>query len=415
MVRYPDCAKEYDLVCLFRLEGAFDQACLIRAFDDLIRRHAMLRTVIGLGEEGYEQHVHGSAVVNMAVRHWGDRRAHDVAEALAAERCGADEVLNGHPLFRPALHTTADGVVLSVTLHHLIYDGWSLSVIWRDLSEFYAARTEGRSARIDPLSFSYPDFVREQRRLWPERARRSMDFWRSTLAGAPPAVPWDPPAQWRPEGSTWQTFRREFGDACPGALYAVRQVARENRISPSMVLLGATAAAVAHATGQRDLLLGTDTAGRDGGKDAWNVVGHCVNMRVTRLRIELADTPITLARKAGEAWRASEPHHHVYEDRILEVCGEPEPLKVNFAGTAGDEYEMPHLGHAVVTALDTPTPSHDRRPVKLRWHITGDGLRGSVTYRPAKVSERAVSDLTSALTSVIRELRTEAAEEDVRG
>ncbi|MFV0133854.1 condensation domain-containing protein [Streptomyces sp. HMX87] len=406
MTRYPECAEQYDLVCLFRVDGALDRASLVGAVDDVTQRHAMLRSVITPGDSGYEQCVADSASGRTTVREWGHRGMREVAAALAAERCATDEVLNGQPLFRSALHITADGTLLSFALHHLVYDGWSLSVIWRDLSEFYSARVEGRPARLNPLAYDYPDFIRDQRRSWPEVAGRSLGFWQAVTAGAPSAASWEPPARERPEGDTWQTVRHTFTLA-PGSLSAVRRVARENRLSPSMVLLGATASAVARTTGQRDLLLGTDTAGRDS-KRSWDVVGHCVNARLTRLRTTATDTPLRLSRRTGEAWQASEPHRHVYEDRILDACGGPEPLKVNFAGAAGDEFDAPRLGRAVLTALDVPLPARDRRPAQIRWQFTEDELRGRITYRPAKVAESAVRALASALTSAVGELSAEA-------
>ncbi|MEU4982754.1 condensation domain-containing protein [Streptomyces sp. NPDC021969] len=408
MTRRPECAEQYDLVSLFRVDGPLDREALAAAVDDLTRRHAMLRTVVTAHDGGHGQYVADPPGRRLAVREWGDGGASDVAGALAAERCGADEVLAGAALFRAALHTTADGTLLSFALHHLIYDGWSLSVIWRDLSEFYAARTRGRPARLSPLTYDYPDFVRDQRRSWPELAERSMGFWRDVTTGAPSAVPWGPPPAKGAGADTWQTARHTF-TAAPGSQAAVRGVARENRLSPSMALLGATAWAVARTTGQRDLLLGTDTAGRDRGR-GWDVVGHCVNARITRLAAPPVDAPLRVACRAGEAWRSSEPHRHVYEDHVLDACGGPEPLKVNFAGAAGDEFDSPRLGPAVVTALDVPASARDRRAVQVRWQFTEQELRGRITFRPAAVAEGVVDELAAALASAVGELSTGAGE-----
>ncbi|MET9356575.1 condensation domain-containing protein [Streptomyces sp. NPDC006617] len=407
MTRRPECAEQYDLVSLFRVDGPLDGDALAAAVDDLTRRHAMLRTVVTAHDGGHGQYVANSPCRRLAVREWEHRGASDVVEALAAERRGADEVLDGAALFRAALHTTADGTLLSFALHHLIYDGWSLSVLWRDLSEFYAARTLERPAGLSPLTYDYPDFVRDQRRDWPELAERSMGFWRDVTAGAPSAVPWAPPA----EGGcadTWRAARHTF-TMNSGSQAAVRRVARRNRLSPSMALLGATAWAVARTTGQRDLLLGTDTAGRDRGR-GWDVVGHCVNARITRLTAPHAESPLHLARRAGEAWRSSEPHRHVYEDHVLDACGEAEPLKVNFAGAAGDEFNSPRLGPAVLTALDVPVPARDRRAVQVRWQFTEEELRGRITFRPAEVAEGVVDELATALASAVGELCTGAGE-----
>jgi hypothetical protein len=99
---------------------------------------------------------------------------------------GAADVAAGHPLFRARVIEVEAGVhVLAVTIHHLVYDGLSFPVLWRDLSELYAARLAGRPADLPPLWRSYADYAEWQRDSWPALAARALPFWTAVVDGSP--------------------------------------------------------------------------------------------------------------------------------------------------------------------------------------------------------------------------------------
>ncbi|WP_447189362.1 amino acid adenylation domain-containing protein [Streptosporangium sp. G12] len=177
------------------------------------------------------------------------------------------------PLVRARLIRLAeDDHVLAVTAHHIVFDGWSQDVFYRDLSAAY--RGEPRV----PAGASFADYARWSR----ERSDGDgVDWWREHLRDAPMVLdlPRDTP---RPPVQTFFGALRtaeidaEIGDR-------VRKLAVRLGVTPYPVLLAAFAQLLARLSGQRDLLVGTPYADR--GHVAFeSLIGMCVRMLPLRLR-----------------------------------------------------------------------------------------------------------------------------------
>src|SRR6185369_6071741 len=76
--------------------------------------------------------------------------------------------------------------LLAVNLHHMVADGWSMSILVREIAAFYAARREGRAPDLPELPLQYPDYALWQRRhSGDEELAAGLAYWRWQLAGSP--------------------------------------------------------------------------------------------------------------------------------------------------------------------------------------------------------------------------------------
>ncbi len=79
-----------------------------------------------------------------------------------------------------------DRYVLLVTQHHIISDGWSMSVLMRDLSALYTAYLKGTDAQLPALRIQYADYASWQRNATQSaELDRQLGYWRSRLQDAP--------------------------------------------------------------------------------------------------------------------------------------------------------------------------------------------------------------------------------------
>ena len=127
----------------------------------------------------------------------------DAQDAL--QRIGEEEVatafdLEQGPLIRSRLVQLDDeDHVLLVTMHHIISDGWSLGVLFNEISALYGAYLKGRENPLPPLSIQYPDHAAWQRCwLQGEGLQQQVSYWKEALCDAPtplelPAYPGAPP------------------------------------------------------------------------------------------------------------------------------------------------------------------------------------------------------------------------------
>ncbi|CAM3127450.1 condensation domain-containing protein [Prescottella defluvii] len=173
-----------DHALALQLAGAVDRKHLSRALDDVVERHAPLRTVFA--SDGGEVFASDGPRPRLEVIDIGDddlqRRVHGLAQLRI-------DLTEEAPL---RLHLVCDDAghrVLLLTMHHLAADDRSMRLLLADLLSAYASRSRGARPEWAPLEVGYPDFARWQARLLgdpadPEsRHARQLDYWRNRLSG----------------------------------------------------------------------------------------------------------------------------------------------------------------------------------------------------------------------------------------
>ncbi|HKG14774.1 MAG TPA: amino acid adenylation domain-containing protein, partial [Pyrinomonadaceae bacterium] len=273
----------YNVSFAARIRGALETEALRRAFQALVNRHASLRAGFALVGGEPAQRVNGRAAAFFQTE---DARRTDESQlrermSLEARHCFD---LGAAPLLRAFLFGRADDEhVLMLVAHHIVVDFWSLSVLMRELGELYDAEVNGRTASLEPAALQYADYVNWQRE-WLESAEgeAQRSYWREQLSGELPAL--DLPAD-RPRPAV-QSHR---GASLPLRLDAaltggLKALARSNDATLYTLLLAAFEALLYRHTGQRELLVGTPTAGR-GFARLSNTVGYFVNPVVLRAKL----------------------------------------------------------------------------------------------------------------------------------
>lgn len=407
MARYPAMAVKYDDVFVFRLDGDVDPDCLAAAVADLAQRHAVLRTtIVGHGEEG-RQIVQHPGFVSLRRTEHADSRVEDVVRELLDNRYATVSALEERPLFRPRLHRLDSTLLFSVTVHHLVHDGWSIVLLWRDLAELYAARLGRRDANLPTLPFGYAEFARRQHAAWPEAAARQLPYWREVLAGCTGEVAWPLPGT--PATSSALEYERiPFAVESIG-LRGLQQTAREERVSPFLVLLAATASAIAKVTGQRDLLLGTDTASREDPL-LQELVGHLLNTRLTRVRTQTGQSLVELVRSLREPWFEAARYADVYSDRVLQATGTTHFIPVQMPSLS-PQWEAQYaagltLPGAVVTPVPVITKLQSWRSLAVLWLHDGAGFKATIYYRPAVVDHSTADAVRAEILALLQDPST---------
>jgi hypothetical protein len=77
--------------------------------------------------------------------------------------------------------------VILLVIHHIVADGWSLDVLFRELVANYLAFSEGKTSPLPPLPIQYGDFAAWQR-SWLQGGilETQLNYWKQRLAGISP-------------------------------------------------------------------------------------------------------------------------------------------------------------------------------------------------------------------------------------
>ncbi|HEY0411492.1 MAG TPA: condensation domain-containing protein, partial [Candidatus Dormibacteraeota bacterium] len=303
----------YNIPVAWRLEGALDQAALERSLGEIVRRHEALRTVFAEVDEAPVQVVAPFGAFALPVEDLSGLGEAD-REAAVRRRAGEEAArpfdLSEGPLFRAALlRLAAEDHVLLLVVHHIVSDGWSMGVLYRELSVLYEAYREGRTSPLPELGVQYADYAAWQREhLRGEVLDRQLAYWKERLAGAPELleVPTDHP---RP---AVQTFRgaHERIQLSVELLERLQALGRSEGATLYMVLLGAFQVLLSKYSGSDDVVVGSPIAGRTRG-EVEALIGFFVNTLVLRADLSGEPTFLDLLRRVRATALAAYAHQDV--------------------------------------------------------------------------------------------------------
>ena len=376
----------YNVPRAFRLCGELDLAAMSRAIDGLVARHAVLRTTYEARGEGAVQVVHPARPVPLEQIDLGTVVAADRERALEATlraEAARHFDLSRDLLLRATLIRLAPGeCVLFLLTHHIVFDGWSRSIMFRELGALYAGFRSGSPAELAPLPIQYADYAAWERdAMAGAELARQLEYWRSQLAGPLPALELqtDRPRSAAPGAAGASVVRMLPAATVEG----LRALGREHGATLYMTLLAAYQTLLHRYSGQDDILVGSPMAGRSR-PETEGLIGYFANALVMRTSF---DGDPTFAEVLG---RVADVCVEAYDN--AEVPLEKLMLELGGGGPAGAP-----LFRAVLTMEDTlpaefVLPGLDVTPIEvdlgaIKFDLTlmvgerADGLRLALWYR----------------------------------
>jgi amino acid adenylation domain-containing protein len=252
----------YNLASSVRLQGAADLAALSMSYDELIRRHDILRTSIRTIDDQPMQVVGpwtGPPLQIVDLRGVENGEAEAGRQALLTAQTPFD--LNREPVLRAQLfQLDGDVHIINLVLHHIAADQWSMGVLGRELAALYNSRRRGLPIQLTPLPVSYRDYSIWQRSAaFASEFRRQLAFWHAQLAELPTLDL----ATDRPRPPVWTLNGAYYDRQISPELFAqMEQFGRGAGSTMFMTLFAAFAALLHRLTGQRDIPIGVPVANR---------------------------------------------------------------------------------------------------------------------------------------------------------
>jgi amino acid adenylation domain-containing protein len=318
----------YNIPQGFRLRGALDVGALQASLSEIVARHESLRTSFRNSDGSPLQVVTGAdiALAVVDLRELPDDQRLAEAERRANELGQTAFALTEAPLMRAALFRIADhDHVLLLDVHHIVCDGWSLALLFSELSAIYAARVAGKSSPLAPQHVQYGDYAVWQHEVFSDAgasdARKGslaadLAFWTEYLGGdlEPLALPFD---RSRPAEASLQGKLARF-TLSAAQTEAVNALAREERTSLFMTLMAAFQTFLARISGQTDIRVGSPIANRDR-EEIRDGIGFYTNTVV--FRGDLSGTPTFRELLAATRKRSLEvlAHQEVPLERVVEA------------------------------------------------------------------------------------------------
>ncbi len=379
------------------LRGDLDPRALHRALDRLVARHDALRGRVAASGAGRMIEVLAPFALDLPV---DDLSTAEAVDAWCGKAVAEPFELTEGPLLRARLGRIAgDRWVLVLVLHHLVCDGWSLNILWHELSRLYAAEIDATSAALPAPGGQHSDYAR-----WQAGADHSadVDYWRTELADADLRwrLPYDRVPPSRPSGEGDLHHVR----LTPEQLRRIDVFAAAAHTTRAILLASVFALWGAKTCGQRDLVLATSSARRSRREHEQTVgmIGEAVPLRV----------------RLGEAAELSDVIPVVAEKLFASLDHQDLPLRETIALSGQDVERYPAVLFTVVTTppgdLDLPgvsatvrglpVPGCARTELYVVFAEDADGLGITFEYSTDLFDAKTIDRFARELVRLLKEL-----------
>ena len=320
----------YNVTMSVDLAGPVVPTTLEAALATVVRRHEVLRTVFEARGGVPEQRVLDDMpvpfeYVSLQDTPDAERAGRFTRLAMDLERESFD--LAAGPLLRAVLVEMApDHHRMALVIHHIVFDGWSVSVLLDELATAYGRLSSDRDGDRPPQAYQFADYAVWQRAQAAAPAFEAhLDYWRGKLAGPLPVI--EAPCDFeRPPVQSWDGAV-VYRDLSPYHRHGVEELARRQNVTPFVVMLAAWKALLYRYTGQEDCIVGAAMAGRN--RVEWEpLIGFFINTVALRTKVA-RDLPFSklVGRVQETALEAHEHQEVPFEHVVAAVQRERDPAR----------------------------------------------------------------------------------------
>ncbi len=395
----------YHLSAAFRLSGDLSYRALHRAFNEVVRRHEVLRTNFAAVDGMPAQVITASRHIPLPVIDVsGVPGPEDAVRRLIIDEPREPVDLEHGSLLRTTLlRAGAADHVLLLTTHHIVSDSWSIGVLAREVGALYDAYRHGQASPLPALAVQYADFTLWQHG-WLQGAMldKQLSYWRAALAGAPPlmTLPSDRPRPALPTHRGAQTGFRLSREVSAG----LKALSLDNDVTVFVTLLSAFSVLLRRWAGVEHVVLGVPVAGRNI-PEVEPLIGVFAN--VTVLHAELSDEPrfSEVLRILHDNVLGAYDHQDLPVEKLVADLGvERDPsynplFQVMFV-YINDLVMSPSFGNLTVTPLDAHIGSVFM-DLNLSMEDGPDGLRGALDYSTELFDAATIDWLLASYTELL--------------
>ncbi|WP_258556223.1 non-ribosomal peptide synthetase, partial [Fischerella thermalis] len=276
---------------LIHVTGKLDSIALEKSLNEIIKRHEILRTTFKIVDTQPIQIIAPTITLKLLIldlQELSKPEQEELVKQIITEQSSKTFDLTQELLLRCKLiRLKQQEHIILLTMHHIICDGLSRQIFYRELGTLYQAFCDGTAPALPELPIQYADFALWQRQsLDDETYESQLVYWQQKLENLPPvlALPTDNP---RPAVQSLRGARQTL--ILPQSLTeALKSLSQKEGVTLFMVLLAAFKTLLYRYTGQTDLVVGTPIANRNQ-IETENLLGCFINTLV--LRTNLSNNP----------------------------------------------------------------------------------------------------------------------------
>jgi amino acid adenylation domain-containing protein len=316
----------YNVSAAMRLTGNLNLTALRQTFNEIIRRHEVLRTTFEMVEGQLNQVIAENVTIKLKIvdlQHLPAIERETSARQKAIAFSYLPFNLSTDLLLRVTIFQLdfSDSILL-LSLHHIIADGWSIGVLIKEITALYAAFCTNTSLLPD-LPIQYADFAAWQNQELPKIIESQLPYWKTQLADLPslnlPCV-----KQSYPEGNRLRNSTQDYRGATynflvlsPNLSASLAAFNQQKGVTLFMTVLAALQTLLYRYTGQEDIAIGSPIANRNRA-ELEPLIGFFVNSLVLRVQLSSSLTFQELLAKVKQVTLDAYAHQDLPFEKLVQ-------------------------------------------------------------------------------------------------
>jgi len=315
-----------------RLRGELHEMALLQSLREIVRRHEILRTRFSRKEGRPVQIISDDLRLDLEIIDLTglskEGNTATTSRLIEKEARRPFDLTTGRLLRLKLLRSTQTDQILLLTMHHIISDGWSMTVMVKEVTHLYEAFISGAPSQLEELPIQYADFaIRQQEWLSGEILGRGVAYWKDRLKNAPVSqLPTNRP---RSAISTRRGRSRPI-HLSNELVEKLKTLGRREGTTLFMTLLAALQTLVHRYSGEDDVVVATPIANRNH-PEIEGLIGFFVNMLVLRADLSGAPGFLEVCARVRDLTLEAYAHQDVPFEKLVEElkpdrASSPQPM-----------------------------------------------------------------------------------------
>ncbi|PSF28879.1 non-ribosomal peptide synthetase, partial [Aphanothece hegewaldii CCALA 016] len=400
-------SSTYNMPIVLQITGQLNTEALQKSWTEIVTRHEVLRTNFVTHDGIPVQIIHPEVDTEINYIDFSKNTTNQKITDLISTEIEKPFNLSSDRLGRVSLiNLGQDKYLLLVTLHHIISDGWSMSILVQELSTLYQAFSQNKTSPLSELPIQYADFAQWQREiLTDEYLDKQLQYWQQQLEQSTTTLnlPTDYPR------STLVTNR---GASFPLQINQeitskLKMITHQQGVTLFMLLLSVFSVILSRYSGQTDLIIGSPIANRNRA-EIEPLIGFFVNTLPLRINLENNPTFSDLLKQVRDICLDGYAHQDIPFEKLVEELKIERNMTQNplfqvmfvLQNTPEDKLK---LGELDLTVLDSESQTA-KFDLTLSMEETEKGLIGIWEYKTDLFKTETIERLSQHFQNLLESL-----------
>ncbi|MFZ1289539.1 MAG: amino acid adenylation domain-containing protein, partial [Melioribacteraceae bacterium] len=276
----------YNIPVAFKIKGKFDIKLFTQTIEIIINRHESLRTTFSNIKGQPFQVISQSGKIEIPIFDLSkSKNVNEDVKQLATKEARAPFNLSTGPLFRvKILKIYENEIVVLITMHHIISDGWSMGILVNEITNIYPSLISNKKIDLPELELQYADYSEWQNNyLKGEVLEKQLQYWKNKLGNCNSLLELPTDRNRKPiYTNNGSSIERIISSEIINGL---QKISNSENASLFMMLIAAFNVLLSRYSGQKEINVGTPIANRIE-KETEKIIGLFINTLVINTKLD---------------------------------------------------------------------------------------------------------------------------------